>query len=241
MEPLRIHRRTLSAGLIAILSATSSLRAEGPSFGANQVVAGQTKVLLLQPIDATVDSAVLHPARQRTIRLGQQYEFISRGFVVLGEGMAGKAASSQPPIDLEGNGDGRTAETLDKLARRAGADWAVSIVVREIKTDPSEGSDFKVHSTLFVQIWDAHRHAWLAQLPYVGHLAAGGSPGWLFIKSLDSATGEALTEMLAVYSPSVTVSRDGSIVDYLAGQSAPFVGDPASPFHGLNVDGEVRP
>jgi hypothetical protein len=201
------------------------------------VIPRETKVVLLQPIDATVDSAVLGPARLRIVRLRQQYEFISRQFVVLGEGMAAKAAATPPPLRLDGNGDGRSAVTLDQIAQRVGADWSVSIVVREIKTDPSDGSGFKVHSTLLVQIWNARTHAWLAQFPYVGHLAGGGSPGWLFIKSLEAATGEALTKMLAAYPPSVTVSRDGSIVDYLAGQKEPFVGDPATPFHGLNTVG----
>ncbi len=219
----------------------SPLRAEGTTFGAIPVVPRETKVLLLQPIDGTVDAAVLHPARQRIIRLRQQYEFIGRQFVVLGEAMATKAAANQPPLSLDANGDGRTAEMLDQIARRVGVDWAVSIVVREIKTDPSDGNSFKVHSTLFVQIWDARRHAWLAKLPYVGHLAAGGSPGWLFIKSLDAATGEALAEILAQYPQKVIVSRDGSIVDYLAGQREPFVGDPSMPFGGLKTSGGDKP
>jgi hypothetical protein len=224
-----------------MLAMISTLRAEGPSLGAIPVVPRETRVLLLQPIDGTVDSAVLRPARQRIIRLRQQYEFISRQFVVLGEGMAAKAAASQPPLSLEGNADGRTAETLDRLARRIGVDWAVSITVREIKTDPSDGSSFKVHSSLLIQIWDARSHTWLAQLPYVGHLAGGGSPGWLFIKSLEAATGEALTEILARYPQKVIVSRDGSIVDYLAGQEEPFVGDPATPFRGLKTVGDGMP
>jgi hypothetical protein len=230
--------KTLAVCFIAALTAAPSLRAGNPSSGAGLMVPRETKVLLLQPIDGTVDSAMLAPLRQEFIRLRQQYEFISRGFIVLGEGMAAKAATAPPALDLQGGGSGRSAELLDELARRANADWAVSIVVREIKTDPSGGAGFKLHSSLLVQIRDARWHAWLANALYVGHLTGSGAPGRLFIESLRSATGEALAGILTAYPPIVPVARDGSITDYLAGQSAPLVGDPgAPPFHGLKAAG----
>jgi hypothetical protein len=238
MELRLVLMKTLATGSIAWLVAAASLRAGSPSSGAGLIVPRETKVLLLQPIDGTADSATLAPLRQEFIRLRQQYEFISRGFTVLGEAMAAKAATAPPALDLQGDASGRPAGLLDELGRRADADWVVSIVVREIKTDPSGGTGFKVHSSLLIQIRDARRHAWLANGPYIGHLTGSGAPGRLFIASLRSATGEALAGILTAYPPVVPVARDGSIVDYLAGQSAPFVGDPgAPPFHGLKAAG----
>ena len=239
MDPRPAFARTLTASSIAFLAAFS-LRAGGPAAGAELVVARDTKVVLLQPIDATADSATLAPLRQQFIRLRQQYEFISRGFAVFGEAMAAQAAAMPPPLDLAGGSNGRSAEALDELARRAGADWAVSIVVREIKIDPKgaafTGPGFNVHCSLFVQVRDARRHAWLANGPYVGHLASGGAPGRLFIQSLREATGGALAGIPAAYPPvEIPMSRDGAIVNYLAGQTAPFGGDPkAQPFWGLS-------
>jgi len=127
------------------------------------------------------------------------------------------------------------AAALAGLARRAEADWAVSIIVREIATDLSEDAEIKIHSTLLVQIRDARRHTWLANSVFVGHFTSSGAPGRLFIESLDAATGEALAAILAVYPQVVTVSRDGSIVDYLIGQTAPCVAEAGKTFFGLKT------
>jgi hypothetical protein len=218
---------------VPLLRAAPSFGAGRTSSGADPVIPRETKVLLLPPIDATVDAAVLAPLRRQFIRLPEEYEFIRRQFVVLGDEMAARAAAVRPSVDLRAGAAGRSAETLDELARRTDADWVVSILVREIKTDPFNGAGFKVHSSLRVQIWDARRHAWLANGPYVGRLVGGGAPGRLFIDSLRAATEEALQRVLAAYPPIVPVSRDGSIVDYLAGQRVPFVGDAYVTFRGL--------
>ena len=241
MEPFCVFLKALSVCSIAVFGAASLLRAESPISDAPPIVPRSTRVLLLQPIDATVDSARLQPARQRIIRLRQQYEFISRQFVVLGEEMAAKAAAAPPPLGVDGSAAGRSADTLDEWARRAKADWVVSILVREIKTDHSDDAQFKVHSTLLVQVRDSRRHSWIANRTYIGRLSGGGAPGRLFIESLRASTGEALASVLAAYPPVVTVARDGSIVDYLAGQNAPFVGDPGTPFHGLTAMPENGP
>jgi hypothetical protein len=224
----------------ACILAGSPVFADSVSFSAKPIVPRETKVLLLQPIDATVDSAALHPLRQKIIRLRQQYEFIGRQFAVLGEGIAAKAASRPPRLDLEGE-SGRSAENMDEIARRADADWSVSVTVLEIKTDPSGGMGFNVHSIVLIRIRDARRHVWLAERPYVGRVAGVGAPGRLFIASLRAATGEALAAVLVAYPRVVRISQDGSIVDYLAGQSAAFIGDPATPFLGLNAAQVVRP
>jgi hypothetical protein len=229
-----IFVKTLTVCSIAILAtAGSSLRAGGPSAGAELIVPQETKVLLLRPIDATVDSARLAPLRQQIVRLRQQYEFIGRQFVVLGEAMAAKAAAAEPDLHLESK-EGRTAQALDKLAGRIGADWVVSFVVLEISADELDGMG-GAHSTLLVQIRDARRHAWLADRTLIGRFKGGGSPPEMFIASLDAATGEALTAVLSAYPQVVTVSRGGAIVDYLVGQTAPFVAEPGKTFLGLQA------
>lgn len=233
MKPRSAFGRILAAGIIAILADFSSLRAGGSTSGAELIVPRKTKVLLLQPIDSTVDSVRLQPLRQQIIRLQQQYEFISRRFVVLGEKMAAEAAADIPTLNLKSK-KGLSAEALDTLADRTGADWVVSLVVTEIAADESD-SLHGAHSTLEVRVRDARRHAWLADGTYIGRANGGGSPPELFIESLNVATGEALAPVLSAYPRAVPVSRDGSIVDYLAGQTAPFVGDPGATFVGLKV------
>lgn len=231
----RVLTKTLIGCSIAVLAAFSSLRAESSPSGAERVVPRETKVLLLPPLDATVDSARLAPLRQQIVRLRQQSEFISRQFVLLGEAMAARAALAEPRLNLEDK-QGRSAEMLDDLGQRTGADWVVSLVVKEIASDDAPGADVAkvfVHSTLVIQIRDTHQRLWLENRTHVGRLSGGGSPPEMFIESLETATEEALAGLLAPYSKVVPISKDGAIVDYLADQTAPFVGVPGTLFRGL--------
>ena len=123
----------------------------------------------------------------------------------------------------------RTAGNLDLLAQRTGADWVVSLVVQEAKMDSSEGG-FKIHTRVFLQIWDARRHGWLAKNLYTGQAIGGGSPIFMFKDSLDDAAKGSLAILLGSYPQVVPVSLENSLNDYLAGQTKPFVGDPKSPF-----------
>jgi hypothetical protein len=240
MKQRRVFVKTLSVCLIVVLAtACSWLCAKVPSAGAELVVPRETKVVLLQPIDATVDSARLGPLRQQIVRLRQQYEFISRQFVVLGESMTAKVAAAGPNLDLESK-QGRSANALDELAGRLGADWVVSIVVMEIAADESDSLS-GAHSTLLVRVRDARRHVWLTDRTHIGRSKGAGSPPELFLESLDTATEEALAPVLFACPQVVTVSRDGSIVDYLAGQAAPFVGDPGTTFFGLKARPANKP
>lgn len=235
--------KILSICSLGILVAFTSLRADTATSGAERVIPGQTNVLLLSPIDGTVDSSRLAPLRQQVVRLRQQYEFISRHFVVLGETMAAKAAASKPTLHLESE-ESRSFEALEELGKRAGADWVVSVVVKEIASDQSDsldGAKVSVHSLLLVQIRDVRQHAWRVNHTYVGRLTGGGSPPEMFIESLDVATEEALAPVLAVYPQVVKVSQDGSIVDYLDDQTTPFVGDPEVPFLGLKAAKVEKP
>jgi hypothetical protein len=228
-----------SVGALAVFAAMPLIRpavAEGPA----PIVPRETRVLLLAPLDATVDSGRLQPLRQQIIRLRQQYEFITRQFAVLGETMAAKAAAVEPALDLT-RPDARGRETLNELARRTNSDWVVSLTVQEVKTDPSPDNEFRLHSTLQVRIWNARGHTWLADRIHVGRTQGGGAPGRLFIESVDAAAGGALDEILAAYPPVVRVSQDGSIVDYLAGQRRPFIGDPNAVFQGLKAVSGSRP
>jgi len=219
----------------ALLTIVYSVRAESSSSGADRVVPRETKVLLLPPVDATVDAIRLHPLRQQIMRLRQQSEFITRQFVVLGESMAARAAAAKPALNLA-DPKARSPELFAELAKRTAADWVLRLAVTEIASDESDSAveaKVSVHSTVMIQIWDTRRHRWLDNRTYVGRTIGGGSPPELFIESLDTATEEALSRVLGPYPLTVPVSKNGAIVDYLDGQTAPFVGDPEKTFSGL--------
>lgn len=174
--------------------------------------------------------------RQGVIRHREEYEFITRQFKMLGEAMATDAAVASPGIDLT-TLSARIAGNLDLLAQRAGADWVVSIIVQEAKGDSSAGQGaFKVRTRVLLQVWDARRHGWLANSLYTGQAGDGGSPVLVFKDSLDDAAKGCLGNILSLYPQVVTVESENSLNDYLAGQTKPFVGDPAKPFSGLKAN-----
>lgn len=219
----------------ALLLATSPSRAEEKLLPPGKVIPRETGVLLLPPLDATPDSAHMLAPRHLVIRHREEYEFITRQFKMLGEAMATNAAAASPGIDLA-TLSARTVQNLELLAKRTGADWVVSIVVQEARMDSSEGGAFKIHTRVLLQVWDARRHGWLANSPYAGQASGGGSPVFLFKDSLDDATKGSLGNLLGVYPQVMALESEDSLGDYLAGQTKPFVGDPARPFSGLKVD-----
>jgi len=220
---------------VLLLTASPSLATEN-LLAPRQVTPRETSVLLLTPLDATPDAAHMLPARGAVIRHREEFEFITRQFKMLGEAMAAKAADDFPQIKLV-DLSARTAENLDLLAKRTGADWVVSIIVQEAKGDSSAGqSAFKVRTRVLLQVWDARRHGWLANGPYTGEDNSGGSPIFMFKNSLDKAVKGSLGNLLDAYAPVVSVDGERSLKDYLAGQKVPFAGDPKTPFSGLNVN-----
>ena len=200
-----------------------------------RVTPHETGVLLLPTLDTTGDSGHMQAPRQLVVRHRIEYEFITRRFKMLGETMAAKAAEADPKIEL-GDLSARTAGSLDLMAKRTGADWVVAIVVEEAKLDSSAGGEFKVHTRVRLQVWDARRHGWLAHNPYTGQAGGGGSPVFVFKSSLDDATRGSLGNLLGVYPRVVTVLQEDSLNDYLAGQTRPFVGSPKKPFSGLKAE-----
>jgi len=220
----------------AFLLTASSSRADEKLLSFDKVTPRETSVLLLPPLDATPDRADMLAPRRLVIRHREEYEFITRQFKVLGEAMAARAADAAPKIDLA-DLSARTAENLDLLAKRTGADWVVSIIVQEAKGDSSAGQDaFKVRTRVFLQIWDARRQGWLVNGTYTGQDSDGGSPVFVFENSLDDATKGSLADILSVYPEVVSVAEESGLKDYLRGQTEPFVGDPKLPFSGLNAN-----
>jgi hypothetical protein len=83
-------------------------------------------------------------------------------------------------------------------------------------------------------VWDARRHGWRCDGPYVGHDSGGSStPVFLFMESIQNATDGALVQLLHDYPQTVTIVDDGRTYDYLSGQTKPLVADPKVPFAGL--------
>lgn len=202
----------------ALLLTASPARAGEKLLPPCQVTPRRTSVLLLPPLDGTPDAAHMLAPRSVVIRHREEYEFITRQFKMLGEGMAVKAADGVPKIELV-DLFARTAVNLDLLAKRAGADWVVSFIVQEVEGDSSAGqSTFKVRTRVLLQVWDARRHGWLVNGPYTGQDSGGASPIFVFKSSLDEAAKGSLGRLLNAYAPSASVDGEGGLTDYLAGQ-----------------------
>jgi hypothetical protein len=214
------------------LTGSPALAGQGPAPPA-KVTPGATGVLFLPALDATADSAHMQAPRQWVIRHREEYEFITRRFKVLGEGMAIRAAKTSPVLDL-GNLSVRNGPNMDELARRAGADWVVSVVVREVKTDTSSEGGFVIHTMVLLRVWDAGGHQWLVDQAYQGRAQGGDSPVFVFKDSLDNAVKGALGKLLGAYPQVVPVLKENSLVDYLKGQTQPFTGETEKPFSGLS-------
>jgi hypothetical protein len=226
--------RLLTLTAILLLSAAPACDGEKLLFPIH-VTPRQTSVLLLPALDTTPDAAHMLPARSAVVRHREEYELITRQFKVLGEAMAAKAADNGPHIKLDDLSE-RTPANMDLLAKRADADWVVSVVVQNQRGDSDAGRrPFTVSTLVLLQIWDARHHGWLANGPYTGEDTAGGSPVFVFKYSLDNAVKVSLANLLGSYPPVVSVDGELGMRDYLAGQKQPFVGDPKTPFSGLKA------
>jgi hypothetical protein len=196
----------------------------------------ETTVLLLPTLDATPDSAHMQAARQFAVRREMEYAFLTRQFKVMGESMAVASAGRSPEMNISHPSD-RTPENLDRLAGRAGASWVVNFIILDVKMDSSpEGISsgaFTVNTHILLQVRDCAHHRWAANGDYVQRTKGTGSPIFIFKESLEAATNESLSAFLKDFPQVVPVSRDGSISDYLAGQSRPFIGDRSVEFKGI--------
>jgi hypothetical protein len=212
----------LKGGLVAVsailLLTGLPVRADDMLLAPMKVTPRETRVLLLPALDATPDSADMLGLRRAVIRHRQEREFITRQFKVLGDAMAVKAADSPPKIDLASL-SARTSRNLDLLAKRADADWVVSTVVQEVKMDSSDGGEFKIHTRVLLQIWDARRQGWLANNPYTSHTDEGGSPIFAFKDSLDDAAKDSLGNILGSYPQVISLPQEQSAYDYSAVQT----------------------
>jgi hypothetical protein len=217
---------------VLLLAAAPLLRsADRP--GVSSLLPQETGVLLLPALDATRDAANMQAPRQLVIRHRQQAEFIARHFKMLGETLALKAAGVSPAVDLA-TLSARTAENLDLLGKRAGAEWVVHTVVEDAQADETSAG-FIAKTRLLLQVWDVRRHDWLVNDRYTGEATGSGAPPMIFLRSLDNATKGALASVLDAYPAVVTVEGEDSLADYLADQTAPVVGDPKKPFRAAPV------
>src|SRR6185312_3289520 len=180
----------LSAGLFAT-SRASARDAGGRERIAHAIRPQETTVLLLPPIDATVDSAKLAPLRQQVVRLEMEYQFIARQFVVVGDQMAAEVAAKSPAMTFGGEA-GPSERVLQEISRRAQARLVVGIVVREVAATASKEVPFQARSVIDLRVWDSESGTWLVNRAIEGFASEGGPPGWLFINSLGNAVARAL-------------------------------------------------
>jgi hypothetical protein len=200
------------------------------------VVPAKTTVLILPPIDVSAGVNPLHTLREGVASHRIQYEFITRGFKVVGPDMAQSAAKSLPAVDIT-KPEGRTADTLGSLGKQTNADWVVSEVSLEDKTDSYSPGDWRVHATIHLQIWDVARHGWLSDFTYIAHKGSNhqaAGPLMMFDGVLDQANLAALSNTIGSYPQVVQVTNEEGNTDYLAGQKKVFVPDAKKPFSGLN-------
>jgi hypothetical protein len=202
------------------------------------IVPSQTGVLLLPPVDTEPWAKDVLAQRQFVVRRRLQYEFLSRQFKLYGETLALPAAHRAPSVDLA-DPTARTAANLDRLARRTGADWVVSVNVQEVKDDPASAPGpnpppFHCHCLVKLKVWDASRRGWLAWGACLGHDEGGTSlPVFLFMESIDDAAKNAARTVVGAYPAVVPLSDIAQTSDYLAGQTEPFIGKPGVTFAGL--------
>lgn len=223
--------------------ALTILPAEEPSAAVARIEPSQIKVLLLPAIDEPTGSEPRSRLREQIVRLRQQYQFISRQFIVLGEVMAVQASKQNPALKIDSSRD-RSAEVLDELAARTGADWVVSLAMQEVgyDDDPAfDGTHFTARTTLKLQVRDARGHIWLANRNHTSRATAGGAPPEILLACTLNVADEALITVLAPYPEVVPVSLNGAIVDYLKGQTAPFVGERGKEFSGLTPPRSAPP
>lgn len=193
-----------------------------------------TGVLLLPALDGTKDAANMLKPRQAVIRHREQAEFIKRQFTVLGETLATQAAEAPPKIDLTQPRD-RTAENLAQLAERAKAEWVVSVTVEDVDMITEEAGDLIASTRVHLKIWDARRKDWLADRSYTARATGNGAPPMVFMQSLDQAVRDVLAPQLQTFPSVIRLEKENSLVDYLEGQTEPFVPNPKTAFGGLKA------
>jgi len=238
MAPGFLSSRILNRSICAIAifaMALSSLRGGDASSSAPQIDPSRIKVLLLPALDEPAELGRRSRLHEQIVRLRQQYQFISRHFVVLGEDLAVQAAQKNPELKIEGSRD-RAGEVLDELAARTGADWVVSLTVQKVyyENDPLFGGTRSIGcTTLKLEVRDARTGTWVANRIHTSHASSGGPPPEILLESVWNAADEALVTVLSPYPELVPVSQDGAIVDYLKGQTEPFIGVRDKIFFGL--------
>lgn len=236
--PFNIFDRRMWIAVFASLAFSFPwLRADEPSCAPVQLEPSKTKVLLLPALDEVSGTEGRSRLRAQIVRLRQQYQFLSRHFVVLGEVISVKAAQRDPVLKIESSRE-RSAEVLDQLAARLGADWVVSLAMQEAGyvDDPAfDGTRFTAQTTLKLQVRDARRHLWLANRNHTSRATGGGAPPEILLACTWNVADEALLTVLSPYPQVVPVSLDGAIVDYLKGQTEPVLGEPGKEFSGLTA------
>ena len=223
--------------LVAVALLAFAAGAETPSKPAAPSKPGDIGVLLLPATDTEPWAANVLLQRQDVVRRRLQHDFLARGFKLYGEALAQSTAATAPRVDLS-NPAQRTAENLDELAKRTGANWIVSLDVQQVADDPAKTDEAHFHCFCRVQfkVWDAVQRKWRVDGTFTGHDRGDRqSPIWLFMEAIDEATRVALASVLDPYPVVVDMGDVGPVADYLAGQTGPFVPQPGRPLGGASV------
>ncbi len=232
----------LALSWLAVIGLRGSALAAGPETPASPVAAGnpaEIGVLLLPATDTEPWAASVLTQRQDVVRSRLEREFLGRGFKTYHESLALAAAGKAPKIDLA-DPVKRTAENLEALARRTGANWVVSVDVQEVAENPelSNGASFRCFCRVALKVWDTKQHAWRADGVFTGNdQGASGSPVWRFLNSIDDAARVAIASVLDRYPVVIDMGEPMQFGDYLRGQTQAFVPKVGEPFGGLKLTG----
>ncbi len=194
----------------------------------------QTKVLILPVLDETGDRPDMQKEHVNFGNHRLEYEFITRGFQVMGPEMAIHAARNED-FDL-GDQDSRTKANMKKLAADTGADWVVGGAVIEVKETKSHFNQRRAQAKVQMRILDVKQNGWICDRYFEDHKdnwQEGSGTTGLFRAAIDTTLQRLTSNLLDQYPQFVHVYGEFDENDYLAGQTVAFAGSRDKPFGGL--------
>jgi hypothetical protein len=225
------------SALIVFTGVTSLSSAFADELPAVPVTPAQTKILILPVLDETGDRPDMQKEHTEFGNHRLEYEFITRGFQVIGPDMAIRAARADD-IDLD-DVDSRTKAAMKQLAKDTGADWVVAGAIVEVHESKSHFDQKRATAKVQMRILDISQDGWIANRFFEDHkdssLVIGtiGTTG-LFRAAIDTTLQRSTSNLLDSYKQTVKVFGEFNQNDYLAGQASAFTGDPKTTFSGLS-------
>ncbi len=234
-----MRSQLLISALIVTAVATFAVVANSDELPAIPVTPAQTKILILPVLDETGDRPDMQKEHTEFGNHRLEYEFITRGFQVLGPDIATRAARADD-IDLD-DVDSRTKASMKQLAKDTGADWVVAGAIIEVHSSSSHFDQKRATAKVQMRILDVAQDGWIANRFFEDHkdsslmIGTIGTTG-LFRAAIDTTLQRSTSNLLDPYKQTVSVYGEFSQNDYLAGQTSVFIGDPKTPFNGLSND-----